>query len=212
MKNIFTLTILLSFMLSCSAQSPILTFDDAYGEISGAYYKDTQNFLNQYEGTWLYSQNGTVLKIVLKKKEMFHDVGGIKDFYTDYIIGEYQYIKNGGEIQNTLSNLNISHTQIYDYNIYGNTQSRGTKIPTPCPECLPGEIKLLTYYNEPSRRNIEGLDSHMVFRRFTENGVDKLKIWFYQNGWTYGLTTDGQPTNISSYLLPYGEYILTRQP
>ncbi|MNE18221.1 hypothetical protein D3C80_1112430 [compost metagenome] len=212
MKKILTFAACFFIISSCKSQTPILPFDDQYGEVRGAYYKDVQNFLNQYEGTWLYSQSGTVLKIVLKKKEMFHENGIAQNFYTDFIVGEYQYIVNGVEIQNTLSNLSINHEEISRYNIYGNIQDRGTKPPTPCPECLPGEMKLLTYYNEPSRRNIEGLSSHMVFRRFSENGVTKLKIWFYAYGWTYGTTTDGQPTDIDRYLLPYGEYVLTKQP
>lgn len=212
MKNILIFLSFISLTFGCKAQTPVIPFDvPGYGEITGAYYKDTQNFLNQYEGIWLYSQNGTELKIVLQKIELFHKAGGIRNFYTDYIIGEYQYKVNGIEIQNTLSNLNSGQLHIYDYNIYGNGQSPGNKIPTPCPECLPGEKKLRADYTEPSRRNVEGLESEMVFRRFTENGVVKLKVWFYPISGSYGYTTDGQPTDIDRHLLPYGEYIFTKQ-
>ncbi len=213
MKTIAFILFILFNSFASMAQTPVLERygNLSYGEIRGAYYKDTRNFLGQFEGTWLYSNNGTILKIVLKKKEMFHENGNIRNFYTDYIVGEYQYIKNGIEMQNTLSNINIDYQNISDYNIEGNLQKRGNKIPTLCPECQPGEKKLMVYYTEPSRRNVEGLDAQMVFRWFTENGITKLKMWFYSTSGSYGFTRDGQPTDIVSYLLPYGEYVLTKQ-
>ncbi|THD33723.1 DUF6705 family protein [uncultured Flavobacterium sp.] len=204
--------IILLFASNCKAQSPIIPLNNSeYEDIRGAYYKDTENFLQQFEGTWLYSNNGTILKIILKKKEMFYVNGSILNFYTDYIVGEYQYIKNNLEMQNTLGNINMNHQEISDYNIYGNIMTKGTKFPAACPECQPGELRLKTFYTEPTRRNVEGLDAQMVFRRFTENGVAKLKIWFYSTSGSYGFTRDGQPTDIVSYLLPYGEYVLTKQ-
>ncbi len=211
MKNIFII-IVVTLASICKAQSPIIPLENSgYADIRGAYYKDTRNFLNQFEGTWLYSNNGTTLKIILKKKERFHKNGDIVNFYTDYIVGEYQYIKDGVEIQNTLSNLNINYSEIFKYNIYGNIPTKKVKSPSACPECQPGELRLLTFYTEPSRRNVEGLDSQMVFRRFTENGITKLKVWFYGTSSSFGFTTDGQRTDIASYLLPYGEYVLIKQ-
>ncbi|TPD67180.1 DUF6705 family protein [Flavobacterium microcysteis] len=212
MKRIIQTSILLFTIIVCKAQSPIIPLNNSgYGDVTGGYYKDTENFLDQFEGTWLYSSNGTILKIILKKKEMFYVNGGPLNFYTDYIVGEYQYIKNNLEVQNTLDNINMNYQEISYYNIYGNIQKRGIKFPASCPECQPGELRLMTFYTEPSRRDVEGLDSEMVFRRFTENGVTKLKIWFYGVSGSYGFTRDGQPTDIVSYLLPYGEYVLTKQ-
>ncbi|TPD67179.1 DUF6705 family protein [Flavobacterium microcysteis] len=213
MKHVLTIIILLCLKVYCKAQTPVIPLNggSSYGAISGAYYKDTEDFFWQFEGTWVYSNNGTILKIVLKNKDMFYEDGIGINFYTDYIIGEYQYIKDGIEILNTLHNLNINHEEISQYNITGNTQIRGTLVPAACPECQHGEKRLLTYYTEPGARNVVGLDTEMVFRRFTENGVTKLKIWFYRVSGSYRVTWDGQPTDIETHLLPYGEYVLTKQ-
>lgn len=211
MKDIAFLLFIL-FASNCKAQSPIIPLNNSeYEDIRGAYYKDTENFLQQFEGTWLYSNNGIILKIILKKKEMFYLNGSILNFYTDYIVGEYQYVKNNLEMQNTLGNINMNHQEISDYNIYGNIMTKGIKFPAACPECQPGELRLKTFYTEPTRRNVEGLDAQMVFRRFTENGVTKLKVWFYKVSGSYRVTWDGQPSDVETHLLPYGEYVLIKQ-
>lgn len=199
-------------VFGCKAQTPIIPLSDYnYGSVRNAYYKDTQNFLDPFVGTWVYSNNGTILKVVLQKKIMFHENGVAQNFYTDFIIGEYQYIRNGTEILNTLSNLNVIHEEISEYNISGNIEDIHNTYPK-CVECPNGEVRLVTYFNEPTRRNIESLDSQMIFRRFVENGTVKLKVWFVKIAGTTGYTTDGQPTTITDYSLPYGEYILIKQP
>ena len=55
MKGI-KLLFLIVFWVSCKAQTPLLSlYDDQYGEVAGAYYKDTHNDLDNYVGTWIYS-------------------------------------------------------------------------------------------------------------------------------------------------------------
>ena len=79
-------------MISCKAQSPILPrYSSDYGHTNNAYYKDIENELNPYLGTWLYTSSNDTLKIVLKKKEQIH----ILNFYTDFIYGGYQFVEDG---------------------------------------------------------------------------------------------------------------------
>ena len=102
MKNTIIILLILS-AICCKAQSPIINITDDNGnQIAGSYYKDLDNLLNVYEGTYLYTNGTTTLKIVLQKKTMSFD----GHHYEDLIIGEYQYIKNGVEIINTLPRLN----------------------------------------------------------------------------------------------------------
>jgi hypothetical protein len=99
-----TLYIIFFISTSIFAQSPIIDIEEyTYkSEIENAYYKDINNYFNDFEGTWLYTNGNTSLKIVLTKETMQYT----GKFYTDGITGEYQYIENGLEKRNTLSNTN----------------------------------------------------------------------------------------------------------
>ena len=72
MKNIFYFFALLLFSISCKAQSPVLDISQDMGteNLTGAYYKDTYNLLNPFEGTYLYTNGNTIFKIVFQKKVM----------------------------------------------------------------------------------------------------------------------------------------------
>ncbi|MBN9283291.1 MULTISPECIES: DUF6705 family protein [unclassified Flavobacterium] len=195
-------------------QTPIIDMygNEKFGGTEGAYYKDVNGFNDQYVGTWLYSNDGNSFKITFVKKLMFYNVTGPKNYYEDYLIGEYQYIENGVEKVNTLSNLNNSFTDITDYNLY--SQARIFKSTYPlCPECGEDERRLLLNFNEPSRRNIwNGISNKFVIRTF--DGQTKLKVQFVYtgNGLEILNSFDGPPANVNSFSVPYGEYVLIKQP
>ena len=91
--NIFVLLLL---SINCKAQSPIIDIiDDDGSEVNGAYYKDVNNLLNPFEGTYVYTSGSTTLKIVLVKKVLQYN----SQYYEDLIIGEYQYKKYGVQIE-----------------------------------------------------------------------------------------------------------------
>lgn len=185
-----------------------------YGKITNAYYKDVNGFNNQYFGTWVYTNGNTMLKITFIPKSNFYVTTDIRNYYADFLIGEFQYIENGIEKVNTLSNINQEYTNIFDYNIVSVTRIYKSAYPL-CPECGEDERRLLMFFNEPSRRNIwNGISNSFVVRKFIENGQEKLKVQFVYTG--NGLEVlgnmDGEPANISTFSLPYGEYILTKQP
>jgi len=74
MKNLQILVVLLFVYANCNAQSPIFPLDDWDNRQANAYYKDLNNDLDPFIGTWVYapetqSLNGeTFIKIVLYKK------------------------------------------------------------------------------------------------------------------------------------------------
>src|SRR5690606_10043709 len=121
MKNILVILIFI-FGLNTYSQTPILFLENRnpYDTQEGAYYKDLNNVLNDFEGTWLYTNGGTSLRIVLVKKEAQYRTD--RGYYEDLMVVEYQYIENGVETINTFSNLNqnlgdshnILGTPIYD--------------------------------------------------------------------------------------------------
>ena len=212
MKNIFKIITLFLLTISCKAQTKILPLYNNYnyGEVNGAYYKDINNFQNQFEGIWLYTNGSTSLKIVLTKKEKFHEVIDLRHYYEDYIVGDFQYIENGVEKINTLNNLLLNHSKIINYGLSGNSQMSKDIYPK-CNECNPNEKRLNLDMNEPIVKEVVGLRAEMIARKFTENGVEKLKIWFIPKGSSYGVTNDGKPTSITKHTIPYGEYVLIKQ-
>ena len=212
MKKIILIT-LVFLSMSCKAQTPIYPLDGGntnYGSVNGAYYKDINNFLDQYVGTWLYVNGNTSIKLVLQKKTMFKEIDGVQHFYTDYTVGEYQYIENGIEKLNTLNNLTVNYTSIYSYGLVGHGQTPNNVYPK-CNVCLPNEKRLHANVFEPIIKNVEGLEAEITARQFVESGVQKLRIWFIQTAGSYGTMTDGQPTTITKHTIPYGEYILIKQ-
>ena len=90
MKKIFALIFIFS---NLNMFSQIINIEDMNGSSpNGVYYKDINNLLDPYVGTWVYSSPTDTLKIKLRKviRAPF-----INNSYEDLIVGEYQYIKNG---------------------------------------------------------------------------------------------------------------------
>lgn len=209
MKKIILIAIIFS-VLSCKAQTPVLPLNKDFGDINGAYYKDIDNFQDQFAGTWVFSNTSVYLKLILQKKAMFHEIIGVNQYYADYIVGEYQFIENGIEKLNTLSNLVVNHSDIINYGLVGHGQFPKDIFPK-CNECALGEKRLEMLVFEPIVKNVSGLVATMIARKFVENGVAKLKIWFVQTHSSNGITKDRQPTEITKHTIPYGEYILIKQ-
>jgi hypothetical protein len=212
MKNIvLTLVVIFSSYLT-NAQNPII---DLYSEkpstIGGEYYQDVDNFQDQYVGTWLYTNGNTSIKIVFNKKTMFYDASNDKKYYEDLLIGEYVYIENGVQKVNTLNNLNITTTNHFDYNLYSVTRISKNKFPK-CTECNENEYRMYMFINEPLRRSMDAPGHHFVMRKYLENGVEKLKVVFNtDSGMYFEDKATGSRTNLFTFSLPYGTYILTKQ-
>lgn len=206
--------IIIAFIIStvsCKAQTPVLDlYTDRAEKVEGGYYKDTQNFQNQYIGTWLYTNGNTSLKIIFVKKVMFPILGSPKNYFEDILVGEYQYIENGVEKVNTLANLNVNHTNEFDYNLLSISQLNKNKYPK-CNECADNEKRLNMELMEPSRRNFVGFDNGFLLRRVTENGVVMLKVNFVKMDNGVYSTKEGDPVSIDGFSLPYGNYTLIKQ-
>jgi hypothetical protein len=144
MKNIFKIITLLLLTISCKAQFIVnLKDDDGYTRQDFYYYKDINNLLDPFVGTYIYTNGTDTLKIILQKQIMSYD----GRCYYDKLIGEYQYIKNGVEISNTLSDINTNHDDLprsHYIDINGITQfGRGL-----CKDCIPGEIRVFGSFTD----------------------------------------------------------------
>lgn len=195
MKNII-LILLVLISLQCKSQNPVIALEDWRGErIPNMYLKDINNILTPYEGTWLYTNGTTSLKIVLVKKTM--KLWGNR--YEDLLIGEYQYIENGVEKMNTLNKINTIYPFEYKHAIAGNTTIKGQRN-SPFDEYTPNEIRLDFFFRDNRDGNIE-------MRKAIINGQDAIQILKVVSPMviSYGQTA-------SNPIVPDGVYTLIKQP
>ena len=214
MKSTHSLFIILILCSTAVAytQSPILSLYANQGShgVENAYYKDLDNVQSPYVGTWLLDNGTTVLKVMLRKRIMVYVTGSLGNTYEDVLVGEYLYSKNGAVRVNTLENLSQEYEDNTDYNLHSAGLMRKSAYPK-CNECAEGEKRLTLYINDPARRHLSGLSNELIIRRFFDSGVEKLKVWFPLTG--NGIVTDEnfELSNVRSFNLPHGEYVLTKQ-
>ena len=211
-KKLFSVIIAI-VTLSCKAQTPIFDkYESKYGSVQNAYYKDLNNLHNQYLGTWLYTNGTTSLKVIFQKRDQIYN----DKYYSDYLVGEYQYIENGVEKVNTLNNINTNYgsdiEDVRKHNMLSLSWIKYASTRPKCIECPANEGRLEMSIGEPALREIKGLSNSFVLRRFFENGVEKLKVWFISDI-KQGLVFDANdnPIDVSRFSLPFGTYILTKQ-
>ena len=201
MKNILNLAILF-LIVGCSAQTPIINIKDDYGSsISDAYYKDINNLLNSYQGTWLYNNTATnsSLKIILVKKTMEYN----GKYYEDLIIGEYEYKVNGVVIISTLADLNTAYQHQRRHKLWGNTMLKRSSRPI-CNDCGLDERRLSLTFSDPTTVTY----GTMLVRKILQGGQNAVKIFIRSTGpGTYAPGTL-PPT---PFKVPAGEYILIKQ-
>jgi hypothetical protein len=200
MKNIIKIVILIVTTISCKAQSPIIDIEDDNGtdSVHGVYYKDTHNQLNPFEGTYIYANGNTSLKIILQKKVM-SSMNGYR--YEDLIIGEYQHIVNGVEKINTLNKLNINYSNQTNHSIDGNQLLKGTELG--CSECTPTEKRLAAGLVD----EVANSSARIQLRRVTVNGQAAIELTLY---WEMRYRKETDPPSISPSIAD-GKYVLIKQ-
>jgi hypothetical protein len=172
MKNYFNFAVFFILFNSCVAQSPVLDIRDNSGfeSVRGAYYKDTKNVLNGYDGTYLYTNGNTSFKIKLQKNVMTSMNGA---YYQDIVVGEYQLIENGVEKVNTLNQLTPTSNL---NNIRGTRVLTGTKLG--CSDCRPDEKRLRLGFIEATSPHIGEID----IRKTTVGGKDAILVELWYTG------------------------------
>ncbi|WP_347070144.1 DUF6705 family protein [Flavobacterium sp. WV_118_3] len=204
MKNILLSLLTVFIIFSCKAQT-IVPLADSHSEAyhkPNTYTKDVDNEFGKYEGTWKYQEGNKTLIIKLKKKNF--DYFPDKNYYEDLLIGEYAYSVNGTELINTLDKLNVPQTSTGAYDIYGNRiVHRG--IHPICADCSLDEKRVILFIDDPER---DYLDNSLVLRYKIENGTQKIIAKIYKSGASVFIPAGA----IDEMRVPYGEYILTKQP
>jgi hypothetical protein len=200
MRQLIFIIILLTGYFSIAQSQVVNILDDDGLATTDTYYKDVNNLLNPFEGTYIYENGATSFKIVLVKKvQQFNG-----RYYEDLIIGEYQYFENGIEKVNTLNELSIVYNNQRIHNINGNTLINNNNRVWTCPSCNPGEKRLRTTIRDASTNRF----AKLIMRRTTEGGQQVMKINIKHVSRTF--QSEGEPTP-SDFALPLGEYILIKQ-
>lgn len=206
-------TIIISlFIVSayCSAQSPILNLQTAdFADIENAYYKDIENFQDQFVGTWVYTDAVKTIRFRFIKKEMFY-YQSTKNCYVDFLVGEMQYIENGVEKINSLMNLNSYHSEIFVYSLFSYRKVNNNWYPK-CIDCTDTVQRMPMGYNEPTNDDA-GLNAAFVMRRADENGIQKIKIQYILTNGPLGFKDDLEtPSTTTNFTIPYGDYTLVKE-
>lgn len=200
MKKIFII-FLLQITLIATGQNQVVNINGNFGSrLTGAYYKDIDNLLTPYEGTYIFTNGNTSFKIILVKKTQQYN----GRYYEDLIIGEYQYIENGVEKVNTLNQLTTVYNNQRSHNIDGNSLISNNVRLWKCPECLPGEKRLAASIRDAAADRY----ADIFMRRMEINGQEMLKVKISNvMGGAY-TEAEGLPPDFS---LPIGEFVFVRQ-
>ena len=171
MKQILILTLLAISILNCKAQIRPMEENFRDDIPNGSYYKDVNNILNTFEGTWLYTNGTSSIKIKLTKVYMYHSVAGSRDYYEDLIIGGYQYIENGVEKINSLTDADYITMPYDNTSIWGSSIHDNCKF-MPVDDCVEGEKRLILSIMDPITEEHFG---DLVLHKRTINGQEALK-------------------------------------
>lgn len=130
--------ILLICLGKTQAQSTIVSIKHkGYTRETNYYYKDIDNELDAFQGTYIYSNGNTWFKIVLVKK--VNQYNG--RYYEDMIIGEYEYKENGVTIASTLNKIDTVYSNQISHKIDGNSFIKKNNIQWKCPDCADDELR-----------------------------------------------------------------------
>jgi hypothetical protein len=166
MKKIHLFTTLMILITSLASCQTIVDLHDNSNPINtpNTYYKDIGNKLNPYEGTWIFNDGTSYIKIVMVKKIKF----SVWQYFEDCLVGGFQYKKNGAEIINTLNLINSNFNDPIKYPIYGNRFRYRQN----------GPFSNYTTNNERIRLSFEenGCYSNIDVRTLTLNGQPSIQI------------------------------------
>ncbi|MFD2916937.1 DUF6705 family protein [Psychroserpens luteus] len=201
MKNTYKLILLLTIIFSsCKAQNaPLYQMNPDLPE--GTHFKDLDNDLDNFEGTWKWQSNDSIITIVLQKKVDVYD----SDYnqYEDYLIGEYKFTVGNNIIQDYLTRLNDNSLAGLDHYIAGNTILHKGQYPK-CEDCTINQRQVFVYFTDPL---YEYIHSSMVLRHKIENGIEKMKVVFYSYNSFVPPSTDSPLAN----RIPFGDYTFIKQ-
>jgi hypothetical protein len=211
-KSIIILILGIQF-LNCKAQNPIVPIQNQGGidYAIGTYFKDTNNYLNPFVGTWKYTNGTTSLKFVIQKIIMSHN--GFE--YNDLLIGQYEYIENGVIKTSTLSEIGMVFPDMRNHSLEGNSIYKGANQGPKCSECNSSTIRVHLGLDERIKRIYSDI---YAFVTYDAQGTEVMKVSIYGDGKAFANpnSTVINPIDISTKIpvgnnIPNGRYTLIKQ-
>ncbi len=188
--------------MNCKAQNilPVQSLPTYTKITENDYIKDTNGLLNPYVGTWVDTNGVDTLKFVIRKA-----VNNYNGYYhEDILYGEYQYIKNGVELINTLSKIDTVYQAQANHSISGNEIINKHDLRLPCPDCNETEKRLYGIMSD----NIKKVTADLFMRRIIVNGQSALSILIHFDG----IINTANGTEFVGSTVPNGRYTLIKQP
>lgn len=208
MKKIINVLVVMLYLFSIEskAQQTVKNLDNPQGEYlqSGFYYKDIDNKLNPYVGTWLYTDGTMSLKIKLEKREHYLMETTSKSYYMDMLVGEFEYAVNGTVIVNRIPLLSNTTIDNFDYSITSFDIMRFNVMPH-FPEASPLIRHLRASYTDP---NVPYVDFYSVLGVNNEIENEKL-VFFFKRTIFIDRPYEGAPIDP---IFPTGKYVLNKLP
>jgi len=119
MKNI--LFILTFIFISCKSQQQIIPLGTKGFHIEGAYYKDLNNDLNPYIGSWKGVFEGKTFFIIFTKIKEYEPIG---KYYQDRLMGRYKMLDTNGSQLYSTYNLSDQAAKLTSLGFVNNTKEK----------------------------------------------------------------------------------------
>ena len=202
MKTLKYLKIVLLILITvnCHAQTSVVDLiNDDGSAITNTYYKDVNNLLNPFEGTYLYTIGNT--SFIIRLVKVFKQYNG--KYYEDLLIGEYEYIENGIPKANTLAELTTIYNNQRSHNIDSNSIITNNNRGWTCQFCSVGEIRL----KASIRDSLTNRYALLFMRKILVGNQQAMSIKISQvttSSYVIGTTPPLQ------FSLPFGEFTLVK--
>jgi len=138
MKNILYVISFLSICINCKAQQQILSMNTVGMHIENVYYKDLDNELDPYIGTWKGTFDNKTFIITFSKLKLHNTIG---NYDQDRLMGKYKMLdSNNAELYST---YNLADDKAKVISLGFVEQTSKTKLRLLFSDlCIEGEIHL----------------------------------------------------------------------
>ncbi|WEK69140.1 MAG: hypothetical protein P0Y62_14970 [Candidatus Chryseobacterium colombiense] len=138
MKNILYIIGFLSICISCKAQQQIIPLETKGFPVENTYYKDLNNELSPYIGTWKGTFNNQNFIITFSKYKNYNSTG---NYYKDRLAGKYKMLdSNNNELYSTY-NLPDNEAKVTSLGFVEQTNHTKLRLVF-IDSCIEGEIHL----------------------------------------------------------------------
>lgn len=138
MKNILYVISFLSICMSCKAQQQIIPIGTKGWPVEGAYYKDLDNELDSYIGTYKGIFDNKTFIISFSKYKDYNSTG---NYYEDRLAGKYKMLDNNGNELYSTYNLTDNKAKVTSLGFVEQTNHTKLRLVF-IDSCIEGEIHL----------------------------------------------------------------------